>query len=75
MKVIIPSEEERFDPRRPFAGVDIALFFQKELRDLVEKYGYSEEEYRLFLSWHQPKDLVEKILDPNRFFRIIRDTE
>ena len=27
----------------------------------------------MFLSWHQPRDLVEKILDPDRFFRIIRD--
>lgn len=48
-------------------------FFQAELKQLVETYGYSKEEYRMFLSWHQPRDLVEKILDPNRFFRIIRD--
>lgn len=72
MKLIIPSEEESFDSTNPFTGLDITLFFQKELRDLMNKYGYSEEDYRLFLSWHQPKVLVDKIIDPNRYFRILR---
>lgn len=41
----------------------------------MQEYGYTKEEYDMFLSWHQPRDLVNKILDPNRFFRIIRDKE
>jgi hypothetical protein len=68
MNPIIPSEEESFDSTKPFTGLDIALFFQKELISLAYKYGYSERQYKDFLSWHQPKELVKKILDPNRFF-------
>lgn len=71
--VLPPTHNAQFDAQKPFAGLDISLFFQAELKQLMEKHGYSEKEYRMFLSWHQPRDLVEKILDPNRFFRIIRD--
>ena len=53
--------------------LDIAVFFQSELRQLCDTYGYSDEEYRQYLDWHQPKVLVEKILDPDRFFRVVRD--
>lgn len=75
MQALHPTEHKSFDAKKTFAGLDISLFFRKELRKLVEQYGYSEEDYEAFLSWHQPKELVEKILDPDRFFRIIRDTD
>ena len=72
-KILTPIQDTKFNQDNWFAWLDIALFFQKELRNLSQNLGYTEDEYRMFLSWHQPRDLVEKILDPDRFFRIIRD--
>lgn len=74
-KILSPLQDTVFNQDNPFAWLDIAVFFQRELIYLMQEYGYTKEEYDMFLSWHQPRDLVNKILDPNRFFRIIRDKE
>ncbi len=61
--------------KSPLATIDVALFYSWELYKLAKEQGYSEKLIQKYLSWHTPNELIEKMLDPTRFFRIIRDTD
>lgn len=51
---------------------ETSVFFAKETSKLAHKFSYSEGEWRRWTDWHSVKGLAEKILDPERYFRIIR---
>lgn len=58
--------------KNPWKMLDIWLFFNKNLKKCCEQYWYPEGTYEKFCNYCQPADLIEKIMDPERFFRILR---
>lgn len=68
------SVEEIQNPENnPWKILDIWLFFNKNLKKCCEDFWYPEGTYERFCNYHQPMELIEKIMDPERFFRIIRN--
>lgn len=51
---------------------EVSEFFAQESSKLAHKFSYSEGEWRRWADWHSVKELTEKILDPERYFHIIR---
>ena len=54
---------------------DVVDFFVRELDALSSRYpeGYDEESIAMYTREHQVGQILEKIQDPGRFFRIIRN--
>ena len=58
--------------KNPWKMLDIWLFFNKNLKKCCTEYWYPKGTYEKFCNYCQPADLIEKIMDPERFFRILR---
>lgn len=65
--------KQKFSPEAPSTSNmnELASFFWRQLQEISALY--TEENVREFLSWHTQSELANKVIDPQRFFRIIRD--
>lgn len=54
---------------------EVEAFFEQQINKLALKKFFPKEDVQFYLAWHTFSELLEKIIDPNRFLRIIRDKE
>lgn len=70
------ASSQKRDPKTQQA-IDMSQFFTTEFCKLSDAYpdSYPKDDRKLYNDYHHPVELIEKMRDPTRFFRIVRDDE